>query len=446
MPQVRRDRDRRGVVGEGILMEGERGSTSSATTTDALRCESVPLAEIAEAVGTPAYVYSAAVVRSQYQRLSAALAPVPHRIHYSLKANSSLGLLRVLRGLGSAADVVSGGELFRALRAGFAPGEIIFGGVGKTERELAEAVDAGVLLVNVESERELHLLNAIAASRHAIVPIALRVNPEITVETPHSYIRTGEKGHKFGIPYDEAREVARIARSLPHLRLLGLDMHVGSQLSRVDAYERGLARLLELLAQLRADGADELRYLDIGGGLAVTYDAEEPTDLARFAEIVIPAVRQAGLQLIVEPGRWLVGNAGLLMTRVLYRKRSGGKELVVTDAGMNDLLRPSHYHAYHRIDAVTPTSGTVRMDVVGPICESGDFLALDREMSDAQPGDLLVVRSAGAYGFGMASNYNSRPRAAEVLVDGDRFAVITERERYEDLVRNEPTDLDWRTV
>lgn len=427
-------------------MEGERGSSAPAATTDALRCESVPLPEIADAVGTPAYVYSTAVMRSQYERLSAALAPVPHRIHYSLKANSSLALLRVLRALGSAADVVSGGELFRALRAGFAPGEIIFGGVGKTERELAEAVDAGVLLVNVESERELHLLDEIAAARHAIVPIALRVNPEITVETPHSYIRTGEKGHKFGIPYDEAREVARIARSLPHLRLLGLDMHVGSQLSRVDAYERGLARLLELLAQLRADGADELRYLDIGGGLAVTYDAEEPTDLARFAAIVIPAVREAGLQLIVEPGRWLVGNAGLLLTRVLYRKRSGGKELVVTDAGMNDLLRPSHYHAYHRIDAVMPTSGTVRMDVVGPICESGDFLALDREMSDARPGDLFAVRSAGAYGFGMASNYNSRPRAAEVLVDGDRFAVITERERYEDLVRNEPTDLDWRTV
>ena len=342
-------------------------------------------------------------------------------------------------------DVVLGGELFRAQRAGFAPHDIIFGGVGKTERELAEALDADVLLVNVESDAELRMLDRLAAARRMQAPVALRVNPEVTVETPHSYTRTGERGHKFGIPYDEAREVARLATSLQHVRLLGLDMHLGSQLTRLDAYEHGLVRLLDLLAAVRGDGADELRFLDIGGGLAVTYDAEEPTDLARYAEIVVPAIRRTGLQLIVEPGRFIVGNAGLLLSRVLYRKRSGGKELVVADAGMTDLLRPSHYNAYHRVEAVQDVPTRTRVDVVGPVCESGDFLALDRELADLAPGDLFAVHSAGAYGYSMTSNYNARPRPAEVLVDGDRFAIVTRRERYEDLVRLESPTPDWRT-
>ncbi len=434
-------------MGEGLLVRTDSPTPDASTrvsSSEALRCEGVSLERIAAEVGTPAYVYSSDVVRTQFQRLTDALAPVPHRVHYSLKANSSLGLLRLLHGLGAAADVVSGGELWRALRAGFGPHEIVFSGVGKTERELEEAVDAGVLLVNVESERELELLDAIAGAKQTTVGVALRVNPEITVETPHAYIRTGEKGNKFGIPYDEVRAVARRAQRMSHVRLLGLDMHVGSQLSRLEAYAHGIERLLELLAQLKADGADEIRYLDIGGGLAVTYESEEPTDLVRYAEIVVPAIRDTGLKLIVEPGRWIVGNAGLLLTRVLYRKRSGGKDLVVTDAGMTDLLRPSHYNAYHRIEAVRSAAEAVRIDVVGPVCESGDFLALDREIADVQPGDLIAVHSAGAYGFCMASNYNSRPRAAEVLVDRDRFAVITARERYEDLVRHEVDVPDWR--
>jgi diaminopimelate decarboxylase len=277
-----------------------------------------------------------------------------------------------------------------------------------------------------------------------IASVALRVNPEITVETPHSYIRTGEKGHKFGIPYDEVRDVARAAATLPNVTLLGLDMHVGSQLSRLDAYRHGIDRVLELLSQLRTDGARDLRYLDIGGGLAVTYDAEEPTDLERFAEIVVPAVRRTGLQLIVEPGRFMVGNAGVLVSRVLYRKRSGGKELLVVDAGMTDLLRPSHYNAYHRIEAVESVDGRSRVDVVGPVCESGDFLALDRELEDLRAGDLIAIHSAGAYGYAMASNYNTRPKPAEVLVDGDRFALVTERESYEHLVTPEISEPDWR--
>jgi diaminopimelate decarboxylase len=426
-------------VGESVLT-----SAFARADSGALSCESVPLSTIASAVGTPTYVYSANAVREQYARLSSALSQLPFRIHYSLKANSNLALLTLLRSLGAAADVVSGGELFRAQRAGFPPEDIIFGGVGKTEREIADGLDARVLLLNVESEDEVRIIDRLARERGVIAPIAIRVNPEITVETPHSYIRTGEKGHKFGIPYDEVRDVARVVASLPNVVLHGLDMHVGSQLSRLDAYRHGIARVLELLAQLRADGAKDLRYLDIGGGLAVTYDAEEPTDLDRFAEIVVPAVQSTGLQLIVEPGRFMVGNAAVLVSRVLYRKRSGGKELLIVDAGMTDLLRPSHYNAYHRIEAVEAIDGRSRVDVVGPVCESGDFLALDRELEDLRAGDLIAIHSAGAYGYVMSSNYNTRGRPAEVLVDGDRFALVTQRESYEHLVRQELLEPEWR--
>ena len=425
-------------MGESVL------TRSFARVDGALACEGVALSTIAQAVGTPTYVYSANSVREQYARLSAALHGIPFRIHFSLKANSNLALLRLLRSLGSAADVVSGGELYRAQRAGFAPSDIIFGGVGKTEREIADGLDAGVLLLNVESEDELRIVDRLARERRLVAPVAIRVNPEITVETPHSYIRTGEKGHKFGIPYDEVRDVARVAATLPNVVLRGLDMHVGSQLSRLDAYRHGIDRILELLAQLRSDGADQLQFLDIGGGLAVTYDAEEPTDLERYAEIVVPAVRSTGLQLIVEPGRYMVGNAGVLISRVLYRKRSGGKELLVVDAGMTDLLRPSHYNAYHRIEGVESVDGRSRVDVVGPVCESGDFLALDRELEDLRAADLIAVHSAGAYGYVMASNYNTRGKPAEVLVDGDRFALVTARESYEHLVMPELLEPEWR--
>jgi diaminopimelate decarboxylase len=425
-------------VGESVL------TSTFARVDGRLVCEGVPLSTVARAVGTPTYVYSANAVREQYARLSAALDGVPFRIHYSLKANSNLALLRLLRSLGAAADVVSGGELFRARRAGFEPHDIIFGGVGKTEREIADGIDAGVLLLNVESEDELRMVDRLGRERGVVVPVAIRVNPEITVETPHSYIRTGEKGHKFGVPYDEVRDVARVAASLPNVALRGLDMHVGSQLSRLDAYRHGIERVLELLSQLRSDGAKDLRYLDIGGGLAVTYDAEEPTDLERFAQIVVPAVRSTGLQLIVEPGRFMVGNAGVLISRVLYRKRSGGKKLLVVDAGMTDLLRPSHYNAYHRIEALEAVEGRSRVDVVGPVCESGDFLALDRELEDVRAGDLMAIHSAGAYGYVMSSNYNTRGRPAEVLVDGDRFALVTQRESYEHLVTTELLEPEWR--
>jgi diaminopimelate decarboxylase len=413
-----------------------------------LACDGVSLERIARSVGTPAYVYSAPLIREQYGRLARALAPVPHRIHYSAKANSARGILTLLHSLGAGVDIVSGGELYRALAAGFSGADIVFSGVGKTERELAEALDAGVLLLNVESEGELRLLERVASEKGVVAPVALRVNPEVMVDTPHRYTRTGERGHKFGIPYAKALEVGRLAESLPHIRLAGLDMHIGSQVSQLDPYRDGMRKLLELLDDLRsaAGGAESVRYLDIGGGLAVTYESEAPMDVEAFAEAVIPSVSESGLTLIVEPGRFLVGNAGVLLTRVLYRKRSGDTEYIITDAGMNDLLRPSHYNAYHAIAAVRPDGGRVVADVVGPVCESGDFFALGREVDDVKPGELLVIQSSGAYGYSMASTYNSRPRPVEVLVDDGRFAVITERERYEDIVAREVDAIEWRDV
>jgi diaminopimelate decarboxylase len=420
-------------------------SAGFSRTAGVLRCEGVPLSAIADVAGTPSYVYSAATIRNRYELLADTLAPVPHRIHYTLKANSNRAILRLVHGLGAGVDVVSGGELHRAMLAGFEGSDIIFGGVGKTERELKEALDAGVLLINIESERELLLIDEIAGRRRVRAPVSIRVNPEITVDAAHQYIRTGERGHKFGVPFDDARRVAELADGLSHVALIGLDMHLGSQLSRVDPYRIGTERLTNLAADLVTRGIGSLRYLDIGGGLGVRYDSEEPPDLARFANTVLPLVADSGLQLIMEPGRFIVGNAGVLLTRVLYRKHSGGKEYVITDAGMTELLRPSHYGAFHRIEAVDAGDGRIRADVVGPVCESGDFLALDREIEAVQPGDLIAVFDVGAYGSVMASNYNSRPRGAEILVDGERFAVVTKREEYQTLVQQEIDEPEWRS-
>ncbi|MFI5255778.1 MAG: diaminopimelate decarboxylase [Gemmatimonadales bacterium] len=425
-------------MGEGIL-------TSGFTRVDgALVCDGVSLDEIATAVGTPAYVYSAATVRDRYARLNSALAVLPHRVHYTLKANSNAAILRLVRELGAGADVVSGGELFRARQAGFAGSDIIFGGVGKTERELCEALAAGVMLINVESDAEIRLLDRLAGELGVVASVGLRVNPEVTVDSSHRYIKTGEKGAKFGIPFDEVLTVARVAAALPHTRLVGLDMHIGSQIFRLDPYIDGVERLTALLDELRASGVDTIRFLDIGGGLGVSYDDEESPDLQRFARALVPRVRATGLTLLMEPGRFVVGNSGVLLTRVLYRKHSGGRDFLITDAGMTELLRPSHYDAYHRIEPVAPPTGRMKADVVGPVCESGDFLALDREMAEVNPGDLLAVFDVGAYGYVMASNYNTRPRGVEVLVDADRYAVVTARERYEDLVRLEQADPEWR--
>jgi len=427
-------------MGQGVLTSG------FARIEGGLACEGVPLERIARELGTPTYVYSSAMVRDRFVRLDEALADVPHRVHYTLKANSNAGLLRLLRELGAGVDVVSGGELFRALRLGFTGDDIVFGGVGKTDRELREAVQAGVKLVNAESEAEVRALDRIAREEGTTARVGLRVNPEVTVDSSHRYIKTGERGAKFGIPFDEVLDVARVAASLPNVALHGLDMHIGSQLFRIDPYVDGVERLTGLLDAIRAEGIDTLRYLDIGGGLGVSYSDEVSPDLGRFAKALVTRVVPTGLTLLMEPGRFIVGNAGVLLTRVLYRKHSGGRDFLITDAGMTELIRPSHYDAYHRIESVRPNGQSMTADVVGPICESGDFLALGREMDDAAAGDLLAVHDVGAYGYVMASNYNTRPRGAEVLVDGERYAVVTQRERYEDLVHLEVVDPDWRTA
>jgi diaminopimelate decarboxylase len=424
-------------MGQSVL------TTGFSRVDGVMHCEGVSLERIAREVGTPVYVYSAATVRDRYERLERMLVSVPHRIHYTLKANSSRAILDLVRTLGAGVDVVSGGELHRALDAGFAPSDIIFGGVGKTEREIAEALDADILLLNAESEGEVRLIDRLAGERGMVARVSLRVNPEITLDAPHDYIKTGGRGHKFGIPYDDVVHVAEIASGLLNVKLVGLDMHLGSQLSRIDPYHEGTERLALIVGELASRGINTLEYLDIGGGLGVRYDTEEPPDLRRFASLVLPTVAETGLQLIMEPGRFVVGNAGALVSQVLYRKRSGGKDYVVADAGMTELLRPSHYGAFHNVVAMRRRGDARTVDVVGPVCESGDFLALDRELDDVHPGDYLVICDVGAYGYAMASNYNSRLRPAEVMVDGDRYAVITAREEYADLTRLEIAQPEW---
>jgi diaminopimelate decarboxylase len=425
-------------MGQGVLSAGfER-------VDGALMCEGVPVERIARDVGTPVYVYSSAVIRDRYARLESMLSAVPHRIHYTLKANSNRTILRLLRGLGAGADVVSGGELEKAMRAGFRAEEIIFGGVGKTDDELRCAVDVGVRLINVESEAEIVRLDELARAAGKIAAIGLRVNPELDLHAAHDYIKTGEKGHKFGIPYDDALRVATRAAAMKNVALVGLDMHLGSQLSRIEPYRVGTERLMSLHRALADAGIDTIEYLDIGGGLGVRYDSELPPDLERFAKLVLPLLEPTKLTLVMEPGRYIVGNAGALLATVLYRKQSGGKEYIITDTGMTELLRPSHYGAFHRIEAVDEADAEIVADVVGPVCESGDFLALDRKLPDVQAGDLILVHDVGAYGYVMASNYNARRRAAEVLVDGDRFALITQRETFEDLMRLDVEEPMWR--
>jgi diaminopimelate decarboxylase len=441
---VRRDSHSRGTLGEGVLTApaGERSAPAAQRigfnrTREGLLCDAVPIERIAKECGTPAYIYSASAIREQYARLEESLGRLNHRLHYSVKANSNLAILKLLKGLGAGVDIVSGGELYRALLAGFTGRDIVFSGVGKTEREMEEALRADVLLFNVESEQELHVLAEVALRMEKRARVALRVNPEVLVDTPHPYTRTGGKGMKFGIAFDEALAVAAAAMSLPSVRLVGLDMHVGSQISQLAPYEAGLNRLLHLRTEIERGAKIKLEYLDMGGGLAVSYESNDAIDVAAFGKAVNELLGSAGMQILLEPGRFLVGNAGALITRVLYRKRSGGKNFIITDAGMNDLLRPSHYNAYHRIEAVSHIGLGTIADVVGPVCESGDFFALDRQVDDVVRGDLLAVHSAGAYGFVMASNYNSRPRPCEVLVDGSSYSVVTRREDYDDLVRAE---------
>lgn len=406
-----------------------------------LYAEDVPLHRIAKEVGTPCYVYSQATLTRHFKIFDDAFAEVPHLTCYSVKANSNMAVIRLLSKLGAGADIVSGGELFRVLKAGVSPQKIVFSGVGKTASEIKMALEAGILMFNVESEAELEAIHQVAAAMKKKAPIALRVNPDVDPKT-HPYISTGLKKNKFGIDITVARELYFKAAQMPYLEVIGVDCHIGSQLTTLSPFVDALDRIKALYKELVQKGLN-LRYLDLGGGLGIPYHEEEPPHPTEYAQVIIEAARDLDCTLIFEPGRVIVGNAGILLTKVLYLKQNREKNFIIVDAAMNDLARPSLYGAYHDIWPLRQEERPyIVADVVGPICESGDFLAKDRKMPKIESGELLAVMSAGAYGFVMSSNYNSRPRVPEVLVDKGRYWVIRHRESYEDLVRLEAIP-DW---
>jgi diaminopimelate decarboxylase len=401
-----------------------------------LYCEDVPVQEIAARIGTPFYLYSHATLKRHFQVFSKSFEGVPKLICYSAKANSNLAVLKLFADLGCGLDIVSGGELYRGLMAGFSPDRIVYSGVGKTVDEIDYALETGILMFNVESLAELEQINARAGKLKKRAPISIRVNPDVDPKT-HPYTATGLKNNKFGISVDVAIDSYRAAGELEHLEVVGVDCHIGSQITEAEPFQAALENINALIIQLKSMGVN-IRYLDMGGGLGITYADETPPSLQEYADAIVTQLKDMDLQLILEPGRVLVGNAGILVTEVLYRKSGEVKNFVIVDAGMNDLVRPTLYNAFHAIEPVVNSRGDVIVaDVVGPICESGDFLAIDRSISNVQSGDLLAVMSAGAYGFVMSSNYCSRPRVAEVMVKGDRFNVVKAREGYEDLVRGE---------
>jgi diaminopimelate decarboxylase len=407
-----------------------------------LRAEGVPIEDIAEAVGTPVYVYSASKIAETYAAFDVAFAGVPHTVCYAIKANMNLAVVRLLIARGAGIDVTSGGELFRALRAGGDPGKFVYSGVGKTDEEIDSALEAGIKQFNVESRAELRRIDAVAEARGAIAPVAFRVNPDVDPRT-HPYISTGLRTSKFGIPIGEAVEAYAEAKALEHVQVVGVDCHIGSQLTSVQPFADALAKLRSLVRELR-DAGHAIEIIDVGGGLGVTYANERPPTAEEYAAAVLSAVGDLGCEIVLEPGRSIVANAGVFVTRVLFEKRNEAKHFVVVDGAMNDLIRPALYEAYQRIEPVgRPRDGSNVVDVVGGVCESGDFLASGRTLPELERGDLLAVHSAGAYGFAMSSNYNGRRRAAEVLVRGDRFAVVRERETYADTLRGEriPEDL-----
>ncbi len=405
---------------------------------DRLFAEEIPVEEIAEAVGTPCYIYSHRTLVRHYRAFDEAFKEVPHLICYSVKANSNIAILKVFVDEGSGLDIVSGGELYRALKAGVDPAKVVFSGVGKREEEIEYALNAGILMFNVESHQELLAIDRVAGRLGKKARIAIRVNPDVDPKT-HPYISTGLKKNKFGIESERAIEEYLYARdNLKNLEIVGIDTHIGSQITQISPFVDALKRTRELIGRLKEEGI-EIRYLDVGGGLGITYDREEPPHPSRYGQAVIEATRGLDLTLVFEPGRVMAGNAGILVTKVLYTKETSEKRFVIVDAAMNDLARPSLYNSYHAIKPVRLEEGREEIvaDVVGPICETGDFFARDREIVRPEPGELLAIMSAGAYGFSMSSNYNSRPRAAEVLVRDDRWHLIRERESYEDLIRGE---------
>lgn len=403
-----------------------------------LYCEQVPVSQIAKEVGTPCYIYSHATLTRHFRVYDSAFKNIPHIIAFAMKANSNLAILRLMAKEGSGVDIVSGGELFRALKAGVPPSKIVFAGVGKNAEEIRDALKADILMFNVESSAELHAVNDVAASVGKKARVALRINPDIDPKT-HPYISTGLKKSKFGIAADRALEEFKLASSLGHIEVVGVHAHIGSQLTEVTPFVESLKKVIALIGMLKAQGIN-ISYLNIGGGLGITYNDEKPPLPQELADAIAPLVQDLNLTLVMEPGRVIVGNAGILVTKTLYEKVGEAKRFIIVDAAMNDLIRPSLYSAYHEIRPVSESllqRPKHAVDVVGPVCESGDFLAKDRMLPEVKPGDLLAVMSAGAYGFVMASNYNSRPRVPEVLVHGGEIHVIKARESYEDLVKGE---------
>jgi diaminopimelate decarboxylase len=399
--------------------------------------ENVGLDEIAARAGTPCYVYSSTAILDNYRAYDSAFGDVPHLVCYAVKANSNLSLLKLLADAGAGFDIVSGGELYRVLKAGGDPAKVVFSGVGKTAAEVDQALAAGILVFNCESKPELALIDALAHRRGVKARVAMRVNPDVDAAT-HAYISTGKLAHKFGVDIGEAEALYHRARQHQNLILEGVSCHIGSQIMNPEPVMEAVDRVLALIAKLNASGF-EIRHADLGGGLGIAYkDGDVTPDIAAFISQMKSHAAGKGLRIMIEPGRSIVAEAGVLLTRVLYRKSTGGKEFVIVDAAMNDLIRPALYSAHHEIVPVRDRGGErIKADVVGPVCESGDFLARDREMPQVLPGDLLAIKSAGAYGFVQSSNYNSRPRAAEVMIEGSSWRVVRKRESHEDLLRGE---------
>jgi diaminopimelate decarboxylase len=400
-----------------------------------LHCEGVPLPEIARGAGTPAYVYSHAALERAYRELDEAFGKLNHLVCYAVKANGNLAVLRALSSFGAGADIVSGGELYRAMRAGFDPKKVVFAGVGKTDEEILAGLGERILLFNVESAPELEHLECLAARHGKRARVALRVNPDVDAGT-HDHVATGRAFDKFGIPVDEALALAEKMSEYRCVDLIGVHQHIGSQITKLDPFVESIEKTAGLVEELKRRRFD-IQYFNIGGGLGIRYNDEETPTPKELVDAIRPALEATGTKILCEMGRYIAGNAGALLTGVVYRKKSGEKDFIVADAGMNDLLRPSLYDAHHEVRSVNEDGSVANADLVGPVCESGDYLARDRELPDAHEGDLLAVMSAGAYGFSMASNYNSRRRPAEVLVRGDRWAIIREREHMADLVKGE---------
>jgi len=401
-----------------------------------LYAEDVPVKKLAEKYGTPLYVYSYNTLLRHFKAYDDAFNGYPHIICFAVKSNPNTSVISLFAKQGAGADIVSGGELYVALKAGISPKKIVYAGVGKTAEEIRFALKSKILMFNVESENELKEIDRIAGMMKTKATIALRINPDIDPGT-HPYITTGMKKHKFGIPIEAALEYYRFASKLKNINVVGVHKHIGSQITKIAPFVDALKRILILIDKLNEQGT-EIKYLDVGGGLGISYKDEEPPVPKDLANKLIPLLEGRKLTLIMEPGRSIAGNAGILVTKTLYLKEGEDKEFVIVDAGMNDLIRPSLYDAYHRIEPVVKNKRkTVLSDVVGPICESGDFLARGRELNRVKQGEYLAAMSAGAYGFSMSSNYNSRPRAAEVMVKGKEHFLIRKRETYEDLVRNE---------